>query len=154
MSSPRRGGLGDTDPLATRPRRVPSVIPSSISPEDDSQDGTATSTAPTADAAVDAAAASAAPTRGRARPPAKRNASTKVVAKNKTQVSVYVDTDVLSAAKDAVIALTPEPEGPRNLSVFVEQALRNETARLAEQFNRGKPFPRRRVELQPGRPGS
>ena len=84
-------------------------------------------------------------------PDSPRTTSTKSIARNKTQVSVYVDSDVLSAAKDVVIALTPEPEGPRNLSAFVEQALRNETARLAEQFNCGKPFPKRRVELRPGR---
>lgn len=134
MSSPRRGGLGDSDPLAARPRRVPPIIPNRIVVEDP----------------ADAVPAVVTPGPG-PKPPGKPT-STKVVPKTKTQIGVYVDSEVLSAAKDAVIALTAEPGGPRSLSQLVEQALRNETTRLAQKYNGGHPFRPRRVELQPGRP--
>lgn len=128
MSSPRRG-LGDRDPLASRPRRLPPVIPSRITAEDVEAEPR------DADEPADQ--------------PAPRG--TKMVPKSKTQMSAYVDKAVLDAAKDTVIALTATG-GPRNLSMLVEQALRHEIARLAQAHNNGEPFPARLVQLQPGRP--
>lgn len=130
MSSPRRG-LGDRDPLASRPRRLPPVIPSRISAEDVEAEPRDVGDGEPADQ------------------PAPRG--TKMVPKSKRQMSAYVDKAVLDAAKDTVIALTASG-GPRNLSMLVEQALRHEIERLAQAHNNGEPFPARLVQLQPGRP--
>ncbi len=67
--------------------------------------------------------------------------------------SRYIDTAVLEDARNTVIALTPNPDGPRNLSGLIENAVRREIRRLQDEFNDGHAFPARRVQLQPGRPG-
>lgn len=116
-------GLGN-DPLAPRGRRLPSVIPT-----------TDTTEAP--------AAAIPAPT----------PSGGKVVAKDKTQVTAYLRTTVVEDARNAVVATMSNPEAHRNLSQLIEAAVTAEIERLRTQFNNGQPFPTRRVELQPGRPG-
>ena len=81
-----------------------------------------------------------------------RGRSAKVVPKDKTQIGAYVDNQVLSDAKDAVVFLQAAgAETPVNLSELITQALRREVDRLAGEHHAGQPFPARTVELQPGR---
>lgn len=137
MTSPKRRGLGDTDPLA-RPRRTPAVIPSSLEAEDDSLSDAA---------AVDqAAAATAAPPAAPARPERARGGSA-----GKTKLSVYIDDAVLSDTKNAYIALLATT-GMSTLSAYVERALQDQNARLADEHNNGKAFPARTVEPRAGKP--
>lgn len=120
-------GLGN-DPLTARARRLPSVIPS----------------------AEQAAAPPPAPTPADARPAGR---SSKVVGKDKTQVTGYIHTTVVEDARNAVVATMSNPAAHRNLSQLIEAAVVAEVARMRQQFHDDEPFPARRVELQPGRPG-
>jgi uncharacterized protein (DUF4415 family) len=149
-------GLGDTDPLTARRRRVPSTIPSSAdltAPEDPS-----TTAAPAASQPADRDSdphRPTAPTADDDAParPAKRSAkSTKSIPGNKRQVTAYINADVVDEARNAVLALMANPAGPRNLSTLVEAAITRELERLRDELHNGKPFPQRQVELQPGRP--
>ena len=128
-----RGGLGDNDPLAARPRRVPSVIPPA-------------EPTPSPAAVDDHDGPPARPARRAAR------SSTKVVPGNKRQVTVYIDADVDNEARNAILALMSNPAGHRNLSGLIETAIAREVQRLQGELHGGKPFPQRQVELQPGRP--
>ncbi len=96
---------------------------------------------PTTDTTEAPAAATPGPSRG------------KVVAKDKTQVTAYIRTTVVEDARNAVVATMSNPEAHRNLSQLIEAAVTAEIERLRSEFNKGQPFPARRVELQPGRPG-
>lgn len=126
-----RRGLGDTDPLLPRPRRLPGVIPT-------------TGAYPAGDQ-PDAEPAPPTPAAG----PTKRR--TKTVARGKTQVTSYIDDAVLDSARDTVLSVIARPGGHRSLSGLVEEAIRREIIRLQDEFNHGKPFPKREVELRSGR---
>lgn len=116
-------GLGN-NPLTVRARRLPSVIPS--------------------------AEQAPAPTPTDARPAGR---SSKVVGKDKTQVTGYIHTAVVEDARNAVVATMSNPAAHRNLSQLIEAAVVAEVARMRQEFHNDEPFPARRVELQPGRPG-
>jgi len=131
--APRRG-LGDTDPFVTRPRRLPPVIPiTGDGPTDDADDRRGTP--------VPAAAAE----------PATAAKQTKTIGRGKTQVTSYINTGVLDSARDTVLSVIARPGGHRSLSGLVEEAIRREIVRLQDEFNHGKPFPKREVELRSGR---
>lgn len=88
----------------------------------------------------------------RRRTPPGKQPGWKAVPDSKTQMSAYVDTDVLEAARDAVAALAGRDHAPRNLSDLVTDAIRAEVARLTAQHHAGRPFPARNGDLQAGRP--
>ncbi|HYU02394.1 MAG TPA: hypothetical protein VEL02_01000 [Jatrophihabitantaceae bacterium] len=68
------------------------------------------------------------------------------------QLSVYVPRDLADAARNAVVATTPYPDGYRRLSALVTDALAERLARLQDQFNDGAPSPERADALARGRP--
>lgn len=132
--SPTRG-LGANNPLAQldRPgRRMPSVIPTAA-------------TAVEPDAAAEPAP--------RAAPAAREpKVNRKRVKEGQTQLTVYVDEEVAEEARDAIMYLANQPEGPVNLSDLVNQALHREIAHLRTSYHQDAPFPPRRRQLRPGRP--
>ncbi len=70
----------------------------------------------------------------------------------KEKLAGYVPADLVDSVRDAVAALGSHPEDPRSLSEFLENAARNELARLERERNEGRAFPRRaRRRLVPGR---
>jgi hypothetical protein len=86
------------------------------------------------------------------RPPPAERRGWKAVPPDKTQMSAYVQTDVLEQARDAVAAVAGRAGAPRNLSDLVTDALRNEVTRLAAEYNNGRRFPARDGDLPAGRP--
>lgn len=68
------------------------------------------------------------------------------------QVSVYVPRDLADAARNAVVATAPYPDGYRGLSALVTDALAEKVAGLRDRFNGGAPFPQRARALPRGRP--
>ena len=136
-------GLGGTSPLNAGRRRLPSVISGTTEAHEDPEPATNPPPAPAPAPAEPGATADqpdAAPRRS------------KMIPRHKTQVTSYLPTDLVNDARDAVVALTPNPAGHRTLSALVEEAVRREITRLSETHNDGRPFPRRQVELQAGRP--
>ncbi len=70
----------------------------------------------------------------------------------KEKLAGYVPADLVDSVRDAVAALGSHPEDPRSLSEFLENAARNELARLERERNEGRAFPSRaRRQLVPGR---
>ena len=70
----------------------------------------------------------------------------------KEKLAGYVPKELLESVKDAVAALGSHEDDPRSLSEFLENAARTELARLQQQRNDGRPFPRRaRRQLVAGR---
>lgn len=70
----------------------------------------------------------------------------------KEKLAGYVPKDLLESVKDAVSALGSHEDDPRSLSEFLEHAARTELARLQQDRNNGRPFPRRaRRQLVAGR---
>ena len=70
----------------------------------------------------------------------------------KEKLAGYVPKELLESVKDAVSALGSHEDDPRSLSEFLENAARTELARLQQQRNDGRPFPRRaRRQLVAGR---
>lgn len=70
----------------------------------------------------------------------------------KEKLAGYVPKELLESVKDAVAALGSHEDDPRSLSEFLENAARTELARLQQQRNNGRPFPRRaRRQLVAGR---
>lgn len=70
----------------------------------------------------------------------------------KEKLAGYVPRELLESVKDAVAALGSHEDDPRSLSEFLENAARTELARLQQQRNNGRPFPRRaRRQLVAGR---
>ena len=132
--SPTRG-LGSNNPLTQldRPgRRMPSVIP--------------TAAALTDPDAGDSPPAPAAPA------PREVRVNRKRVKEGQTQLTVYVDEEVAEEARDAIMYLANQPEGPVNLSDLVNQALHREITHLRTSYHQDGPFPKRRRQLRPGRP--
>ncbi len=72
-------------------------------------------------------------------------------ASGNVRATLYVDRDVLEAARNAAVYLAGHP-AHLSLTRLVDQALRAELARLHEQYHGGQPFPPRAVELKGGRP--
>lgn len=81
-----------------------------------------------------------------------RDVNTKQIAASKVQISVYIESEVAEAARNAVIATTSYSKGYRSLSELVSEALAEKVGRLEKQFNNGRPFPPREHELRAGRP--
>ena len=70
----------------------------------------------------------------------------------KEKLAGYVPKELLESVKDAVSALGSHEDDPRSLSEFLENAARTELARLQQDRNNGRPFPRRaRRHLVAGR---
>ncbi len=70
----------------------------------------------------------------------------------KEKLAGYVPKELLESVKDAVSALGSHEDDPRSLSEFLENAARTELARLQQDRNNGRPFPRRaRRQLVAGR---
>ena len=70
----------------------------------------------------------------------------------KEKLAGYVPKELLESVKDAVSALGSHEDDPRSLSEFLENAARTELARLQQERNSGRPFPRRaRRQLVAGR---
>jgi len=69
----------------------------------------------------------------------------------KVRATLYVSSDMLEEARDAVYHLAGFP-ARLTLTKLVENALRAELARLKERFHAGKDFPRRDEDLRGGRP--
>ena len=70
----------------------------------------------------------------------------------KEKLAGYVPKELLESVKDAVSALGSHEDDPRSLSEFLENAARTELARLQQDRNDGRPFPRRaRRQLVAGR---
>lgn len=121
-------GLGDTNPLNRTPRRLPPVIPAA-GPAEEADDRPAPAPAV----------------------PAPKTSS-KRIKDGQTQLSAYVDISISEEARDAIMYLANQPEGPVNLSDLVNQALHREVGRLRTEHHGGKPFPKRRRPLPVGRP--
>jgi len=121
-------GLGDTNPLNRTSRRLPPVIPVAAAPAEEADERPAP------------AAAVPAP-----------KASSKRIKDGQTQLSAYVDITISEEARDAIMYLANQPEGPVNLSDLVNQALHREVGRLRTEHHGGKPFPKRRRPLPVGR---
>jgi len=70
----------------------------------------------------------------------------------KEKIAGYVPAELADSVRDAVTALGSHADDPRSLSEFLENAARNELARLQQERNDGRPFPRRaRRQLVAGR---
>lgn len=125
-------GLGNTNPLdrLDRPARMPSVIPMTIP----------------------AATPAAAPEQPPASPAKATRATSKRIRPGQTQLTCYIDETASEEARDAIMFLANQPEGPINLSDLVNQAIHNEIGRLRTSYNKGQPFPKRRRQLRAGRP--
>lgn len=108
-------GLGDTNSLNRTSRRLPPVIPAA---------------APTGDDDVDLPAPAPAV-------PAPKTSS-KRIKDGQTQLSAYVDIAISEEARDAIMYLANQPEGPVNLSDLVNQVL----------HPRGRPAPHRTPRRQ------
>jgi hypothetical protein len=76
----------------------------------------------------------------------------KSVPQGKEQISAYVDREVMEAARNAVVATAAFPSGYRSLSALIEAAITEKVQQLTLEHNAGQPFPRRSVQLSPGRP--
>ena len=76
----------------------------------------------------------------------------KQVPADRVQLSIYVPRDLADAARNAIIATTPYPDGYRRLSALVTDALADKLASLRDRFNDGAPFPQRADALPRGRP--
>lgn len=70
----------------------------------------------------------------------------------KEKIAGYVPAELADSVRDAVASLGSHVDDPRSLSEFLETAARNELARLQQERNGGRPFPRRaRRQLVAGR---
>ncbi|MCA9607905.1 MAG: hypothetical protein KC619_19985 [Myxococcales bacterium] len=69
----------------------------------------------------------------------------------KTRATFYLPVELLESLKDAVVALRAAPRR-YTMTGVVEEALRVELARLADEHNDGTPFPEREMEPHVGRP--
>lgn len=70
----------------------------------------------------------------------------------KEKIAGYVPAELADSVRDAVAALGSHADDPRSLSEFLETAARNELARLQQERNSGRAFPRRaRRQLVAGR---
>lgn len=78
--------------------------------------------------------------------------TTKHLAKDTQQLTVYVPADVADAARNAVIATSGHAKGYRNLSSLVADAVAEKIERLQKQFNNGKEFPERTTPIRRGAP--
>ncbi len=173
----RPAGLGGVDPLAATPRIAP-VIPTAPVHEDDADDTTSTADTATAAARTPNTARSASAgadrqpegTGGRRRGSASRPTSrggapaperpegsvarlgpmSMEAGAPKKSYSFYVDPNLLEEARDTVVFLSSDPDGPRNLSALIEEGLRREIVRLQDDLHDGAPFPHRRVALRRG----
>lgn len=128
-------GLGNTNPLdrLDRPARMPSVIPMTVPATTPPAAPEQQATAPTS--------------------PAKATrATSKRIRPGQTQLTCYIDETASEEARDAIMFLANQPEGPINLSDLVNQAIHNEIGRLRTSYNKGQPFPKRRRQLRAGRP--
>ena len=71
---------------------------------------------------------------------------------SKEKIAGHVPAELADSVRDAVAALGSHPDDPRSLSEFLENAARHELARLQQDRNDGRPFPRRaRRQLVAGR---
>lgn len=141
-----RPGLG-ADPLAATPRISP-VIPTTPISEDDAEDR---------DIAEQVAAVTARPKKTGAEPGvrvegslARRGPMSLEAGVPKKSYSFYIDVDLLEEARDTVVHLSSDPDGPRTLSGLIEEGVRREVVRLQDQLNNSEPFPHRRVALRRG----
>ena len=87
-------------------------------------------------------------TRGRARAKASRPAR---AAPAKVRVTFHLREDLAEQCRDAVVRLAGPPLH-LTLATLAERALGAELERLRKGHNRGRPFPRRTVDLKGGRP--
>ena len=150
----RRAGLGH-DPLATP--RLASVIPTTPATEDDPEP---TDTPPAAPEATKPSRrttkAAPAATEGTGTPGRRTDSIARTgpmslgAGAPKRSYSFYVDPDLLEEARDAVVHLGADPDGPRTLSALIEEGLRRELVRLQDELNDQQPFPHRRVALRRG----
>jgi len=126
-------GLGDTNPLDRPRRRMPSVIPATdpTTPEPPAEDHQVTAEETT---------------RAASRP------SRKSIRAGRAQLTCYIDEVISEEARNAIMFLANDPEGPVNLSDLVNQALHHEIGRLRTAHHAGKPFPPRKRPLRVGRP--
>ena len=84
--------------------------------------------------------------------PAEPNsAASEPITSGNVRATLYVDRDVLEAARNAAVYLAGHP-AHLTLTRLVDTALRAELARLHQLYHGGQPFPRRAVELKGGRP--
>lgn len=140
MTKPNRGLAHD--PLAAPPR-IPSVIPKNVVDEDAPEPAAATKP-PTAPKRTTTPPAERPPSQAQLGP-----ASMQAGAPKKSY-SFYIDNLLLEEARDAVIHLGSDPDGPRNLSALIEEGVRRELIRLQGDLNKNEPFPHRRVALRRG----
>ena len=152
----RQPGLG-VDPLAAPPRLAP-VIPTAPVHEDDAAgaDDTSATPAPPAPSARKSTARGGA---GSSAEPAEQRPEGSVARRGpmsmeagapKKSYSFYVDPNLLEEARDTVVFLSSDPDGPRNLSALIEEGLRREIVRLQDELHDGQAFPHRRVALRRG----
>ncbi len=73
------------------------------------------------------------------------------VAGAKVRATLYVPTELLEEARDAVVFLAGYPVR-LTLTRLVEEAFRAELRRLKELHNKGQDFPQRSEDLRGGRP--
>lgn len=152
----RQPGLG-VDPLAA-PRRIAPVISTAPVHEDDTagtDDAPATPAPPESGArkstARGGAGSSAEPVAHRPEGSvARRGPMSMEAGAPKKSYSFYVDPNLLEEARDTVVFLSSDPEGPRNLSALIEEGLRREIVRLQDELHDGQAFPHRRVALRRG----
>lgn len=69
----------------------------------------------------------------------------------KVRATLYLPTDVLDEARNAVVHLAGNPTR-LTLTKLAETALRRELQRLKDAYNEGQDFPARADELKGGRP--
>ncbi len=127
-------GLGD-NPLDRPRRRMPAVIPTTDSRGEDRAGGDAS-------AAVGEQAI----------PVLAKRASNKSIRAGRAQLTCYIDEAISEEARDAIMYLANDPDGPVNLSDLVNRALHQEIGRLRTAHHAGKPFPPRKRPLRVGRP--
>ncbi len=73
------------------------------------------------------------------------------VARAKVRATLYVPTELLEEARDAVVFLAGYPVR-MTLTRLVEEAFRAELRRLKQLHNNGQDFPQRSEDLKGGRP--
>jgi hypothetical protein len=70
---------------------------------------------------------------------------------DQTRANLRLSTPLIEEVRDAVVYLSGPPVR-LTFARFTEEAFRRELERLQAKYAGGKPFPRRKSELRPGRP--
>jgi hypothetical protein len=157
MARPKPG-LG-ADPLARVPRINPVIPPTLITADPSDQQTTAEVESPRATTGGPVRAATVRRGRGAGEKTTSDRQEGSVARRGpmsfepgapKKSYGFYLDPDLLEEARDTVVFLSADPDGPRTLSALIEEGLRREIVRLQDELHAGVAFPHRRVALRRG----